>query len=152
LDDFFHGKFSVVVPTDNTVSDCYAKYFQGFLESLRLQGLRKSSIKGYHYSGVKILYALYSHEVYDLSNIQPQDIYDVFAKSNDKVNTGRFLRSFYAIFSNPMSLLMIFQALSRLCENVNPFPLSIQKKKRSSYCQVLTQAKMQERGIMQLYF
>jgi integrase len=33
-------------------------------------------------------------QIYDLSKIQPQNIYDIFIKSNDKTNISRTLRSF----------------------------------------------------------
>jgi integrase len=94
LDDFLSGNFNLLPTKENPVSDCHMEYFQNFLESLRLRGLRDSTVKDYHYSGVKILRAFYLHEVYDLSKIQPQDIYDVFTESNDKANIGRALRSF----------------------------------------------------------
>lgn len=94
LDDFLNGKFNLLPTKENPVSDCHIEYLQNFLESFRLQGLRDSTLKEYYYSGVKILRAFYLHEVYDLSKIQPQDIYDVFAKSNDKANTSWTLKSF----------------------------------------------------------
>lgn len=122
LDDFLYGKFSVVVPPDNPVPDCYTKHFQDFLESLRLQGLRESSIKGYHYSGVKILHALYSHDVDDPSNIQPQDIYDVFAKSTDKANAGRFLRSFLRYLFKSGILVHDFSSLVPSVRKRKPIP------------------------------
>jgi integrase len=122
LDDFLHGKFSVVVPPGNRVPDCHTRHFHDFLGSLRLQGLRESSIKGHHYSGVKILHALYSHEVYDLSNIQPQDIYDVFARSNDKANAGRFLRSFLRYLFKSGVLAHDFSSLVPSVRKHNPVP------------------------------
>lgn len=36
----------------------------------------------------------YSVQIYDLSRIKPQDIYDVFTGSNDKINISASLRSF----------------------------------------------------------
>jgi integrase len=94
LDDFLNGKFNLLSTKKNPVSDCHIGYFQNFLENLRLQGLRDSTVKGCYYSGIKILCAFYLHEVYDLSKIQPQDIYDVFTESNDKANISRTLKSF----------------------------------------------------------
>ena len=94
LDEFNHGRFSLIQPQNNPVSDYYAKDFNNYFESLRLQGLRESTVKGYYYSGVKMLHAFYMHQVYELSKIQPQDIYNVFTESNDKSNVGRTLKSF----------------------------------------------------------
>ncbi|KAA6311903.1 Tyrosine recombinase XerC, partial [termite gut metagenome] len=94
LNDFINGEYSLIAPKDNPVPDCYAKYFHSYLENLRLQGLRKSSIKGHYYSCLKILCAFYSVQIYDLSRIKPQDIYDVFTGSNDKINISASLRSF----------------------------------------------------------
>jgi integrase len=94
LDDFLNGEFNLLPVKENSVSDCYIGYLQNFLDNLRLQGLRNSTVKEYYYSGTKILRAFYLHEVYDLSKIQPQDIYDVFAESNDKANISRTLKSF----------------------------------------------------------
>jgi integrase len=63
--------------------------------------LRDSTIKEYHYCCVKIFRVFYLLKVYDLSKIQPQDIYDVFTKSNDKANTSRTLKSFlYFLFKS----------------------------------------------------
>jgi integrase len=94
LDDFLRGEFHLLLTMKESVPDCHDKYFQGFLENLRLKGLRKSSIQGHYYSGVKMLRAFYLHEIYDLSKIRPQEIYDVFTESNDKRNVGSTLRSF----------------------------------------------------------
>jgi integrase len=94
LDDFLAGKFTLVLTKNDPVSDCYANYFEDYLEHLRLQGLRESTVKERHYSCSKMLRTFYSLRIYDLSKIQPQDIYDVFAESNDKKNISASLRSF----------------------------------------------------------
>ncbi|MDR1369625.1 MAG: tyrosine-type recombinase/integrase [Dysgonamonadaceae bacterium] len=94
LNDFLNGKFNLLSTKKNPVPDCHIEHFQNFLENLRLKGLRGSSIQGHYYSGVKMLRAFYLHKVYDLSKIQPQEIYDVFTESNDKRNIGSTLRSF----------------------------------------------------------
>lgn len=122
LDDFIYGRFSVLIPPDNPVPDSYAKCFQDFIENLRLQGLRESSIKGYRYSGVKILHALYAHGVYDLSNIQPQDIYYVFTKSNDKSNIGRFLKNFLGYLFKSSVLAHDFSGLVPSVRKRKPIP------------------------------
>lgn len=94
LNDFLNGEFNLLSTKENPISDCYIEYHQRFLESLRLQGLRDSTIKEHHYCCVKIFRIFYLLKIYDLSKIQPQDIYDVFTKSNDKANTSRTLRKF----------------------------------------------------------
>jgi hypothetical protein len=94
LDDFLSGNFNLLPTRENPASDCHMGYFQNFLESPRLQGLRDSIVKEYYYCGVKILRSFYLHKVYDLSKIQPQDIYNVFTESNDKANVSRILKSF----------------------------------------------------------
>jgi len=93
LDDFLKGEFTLVLPKNNHVPDCYGKCFHDYLENLRLQGLRESSVKEHYYNCLKIFRILYSLRLYNLLEIQPQNIYDVFMKSNDKKNISATLRS-----------------------------------------------------------
>ena len=44
LDDFLDGEFTLVLTKNDPVPDYYTQYFQGNLENLQLQGLRKSTI------------------------------------------------------------------------------------------------------------
>lgn len=94
LNDFLNGEFYILPPAKVSPPDCYAKYFQAFLEDLRLKGLRSSTIQSHYYSGTKVLHSFYQHKILDLSEITPQHIYVVFADSNDKGNVCSFLRSF----------------------------------------------------------
>lgn len=94
LDDFLNGNYNLLPATENPVSDYYIEYFQDFLGSLQLQGLKDSIVKEYYYCCIKMFRSFYLHEVYDLSKIQSQDIYDVFTESNDKANISRTLKSF----------------------------------------------------------
>lgn len=94
LNDFLKGEFNILPPAKVSPPDCYAKYFQAFLENLRLKGLRSSTIQNHYYSGIKVLHSFYYHKILDLSEITPQHIYAVFSDSNDKGNACYFLRSF----------------------------------------------------------
>jgi len=94
LDDFLAGKFTLVLTKNDPIPDCYTQYFQGYLESMRLQGLRESTVKQRYYDCSKMLRTFHSLQIYDLSKIQTQNIYDVFTKSNDKKNISASLRSF----------------------------------------------------------
>jgi len=94
LDDFLAGEFTLVLTKNKPVPDYYTQHFQGYLESMRLLGLRDSTIKGHYYSCSKMLRIFHSLQIYDLLKIQPQDIYDVFTKSNDKNNISTSLRGF----------------------------------------------------------
>jgi site-specific recombinase XerD len=94
LNDFIAGEFTLVLTKNAPVPDCYTQYFHGYLENLRLQGLRESTVKEHYYSCSKMLRILYSLQIHDLSKIQSQNIYDVFTKSNDKKNISASLRSF----------------------------------------------------------
>jgi integrase len=94
LDDFLAGEFTLVLAKNDLVPGCYANYIHAYLESLRLHGLRASSIKCHYYRCSKLLRTFYSLQIYDLLKIRSQDIYDVFNKSNDKKNISTSLRSF----------------------------------------------------------
>ena len=94
LDDFLEERFNLLPVKKNLIPYCHMGYIQNFLESLQLQGLRGSTVKEYQYSCIKILHSFYLRKIYDLSKIQPQDIYDVFSESNDKANISRTLKCF----------------------------------------------------------
>lgn len=94
LNDFLKGEFHILPPSRISVPDCHAPLFRAFLDNLKLQGLRSSSIQGYYYSGAKTLRSFYQNGIVDLSELTPAHIYTVFAASNDKMNEGSFLRKF----------------------------------------------------------
>ena len=92
LDDFLNGEYNYKALKDNTVANCHTNCFNNYIGYLRLQGLRESTIKHHNDNCIKIFHELYLLQIYDISEIKPQDIYDVFSKVSDKANTGKSLR------------------------------------------------------------
>ena len=94
LDDFVKGKYTLKVSKDYSVPDCFSKDFNSYIAYLRSSGKRKSTIKRMCYNCLILLRAFHTARMESLSEIQPQDIYDVFSKSSNKRNLSGVLRSF----------------------------------------------------------
>lgn len=122
LDDFLEERFNLLPVKKNLIPYCYMEYIQNFLESLRLQGLRESTVKEHQYSCVKILHAFYLRKIYDLSKIQPQDIYDVFSASNDKANISRTLKRFLRCLYKSKVLAFDFSVFVPSVRKRKPIP------------------------------
>ncbi len=122
LDDFLGGNFNLLSANEIPVSECHIEYFQNFLKSLRLQGLKDSTVKEYYYCCVKILHSFSLHEVYDLSKIQSQDIYDVFTESNDKANISRTLKCFLRYLFKSGTLIHDFSIFVPSVRKSKPIP------------------------------
>jgi site-specific recombinase XerD len=144
LEDFIKGEYSLTASRDQSVSDCYSKDFNAYIEHLRLEGKRESTVKNMYYHCSLFLEDFHKALIYNLSAIEPQDIYDVFSKSSNKINLCIALRSFlrYLFKSGTLAKdLSVFVPSVGQCYRVPYFDrlnnhLFIQKRRPVNCCQV----------------